>query len=74
MPWMRNNYACDCGEEWQDEWSCGCDDECPRCGSDVSPDESEELPSEDCEACGGAGVVPAGDCKRCDGHGCTPTR
>jgi hypothetical protein len=27
-----NFYCCDCGEEWQSNWSCGCNDECPACG------------------------------------------
>jgi hypothetical protein len=29
--------------EWTDIWSCMCDDQCPVCGVDVSPHESEEL-------------------------------
>ncbi len=28
-------YECDCGNTWEDEWSCACDDECPECGRDV---------------------------------------
>ena len=45
MAWYRNHYHCgDCGTDWEDEWSCGCDDECPNCGSgDWSPVESEDL-------------------------------
>ena len=45
MAWYRNLYHCtDCGASWEDEWSCGCDDECPVCGSgDWSPYESEGL-------------------------------
>jgi hypothetical protein len=45
MAWYRNHYHCgDCGCDWQDEWSCCCDDECPNCGSrNWSPVESEDL-------------------------------
>lgn len=39
-----NRYTCDaCEESWEDQWSCGCDDECPKCGRDISPDDSEDL-------------------------------
>jgi hypothetical protein len=40
-----NHYKCDrCGEEWQDEWSCMVDDDCPACGArHMSPHHSEEL-------------------------------
>jgi len=41
---FRNHYICpDDGEEWYDEWSCACDDECPVCGSAIEPTDSEEL-------------------------------
>lgn len=45
MAWYRNHYHCgDCGTDWEDEWSCCCDDECPECGSrHWSPLESEDL-------------------------------
>ncbi len=34
MAWFRNQYECDeCGCYWEDEWSCGCDDDCPECGA-----------------------------------------
>jgi hypothetical protein len=34
MAWYRNHYHCgDCGTDWEDEWSCNCDDDCPSCGS-----------------------------------------
>lgn len=29
--------ACDC--EWQDQWSCACDDECPNCGTTCEADD-----------------------------------
>ena len=37
-----NHYRCpECGEEWQDTWSCACNDQCPGCGlKDVEPYES----------------------------------
>lgn len=38
-----NTYRCDdCGEEWENEWSCACDDECPECGTPYSPVSTEE--------------------------------
>lgn len=45
MAWFRNHYHCgDCGADWEDEWSCCCDDECPNCGSkNWSPHESDDL-------------------------------
>ncbi len=45
MAWFRNRYECyRCEYEWTDEWSCGCDDECPACGArHASPTESEDL-------------------------------
>ena len=36
-----NRYQCPCGAEWSDEWCCGCDDECPICRRDVSPEDAE---------------------------------
>jgi len=27
-----NHYECsECGTEWSDQWSCQCNDECPKC-------------------------------------------
>ncbi|MEJ2624076.1 MAG: hypothetical protein P8Z80_05920 [Pseudolabrys sp.] len=45
MAWFRNHYACDrCGCTWDDEWSCMCDDDCPRCGArHMSPSDSDDL-------------------------------
>ena len=45
MAWFRNEYQCyRCEYEWEDEWSCQCDDECPECGArHASPVESEDL-------------------------------
>lgn len=40
-----NSYRCDrCDTEWQDVWSCACNDQCPSCGTkDIEPFESEEI-------------------------------
>lgn len=39
-----NYYRCDdCDVEWTDQWSCACDDECPSCGSDYSPYDTDDL-------------------------------
>ncbi|MFZ0525389.1 MAG: hypothetical protein WA776_12140 [Xanthobacteraceae bacterium] len=45
MAWYRSYYECDrCGYEWQDEWSCMCDDDCPECGArHMSPHHGDEL-------------------------------
>jgi hypothetical protein len=40
----NNHYHCeDCGIEWDDQWDCKCDDECPECNTSISPEHSEEL-------------------------------
>lgn len=45
---FRNSYYCEaCGTDWEDEWSCEVDDDCPKCGErHISPHESEELEGE----------------------------
>ena len=45
MAWFLNFYRCDrCTRVWTDEWSCSCDDECPRCGArNMSPFDSDNL-------------------------------
>lgn len=76
MAWFRNHYVCQCGNEWDDDWSAMCDDECASCGQDISPDRSEELPSEVCTPCHGIGFTDgnaANECRACEGHGCNPT-
>jgi hypothetical protein len=36
QPWFRIRYHHKaCGVSWEDEWSCACDSECPRCGMDI---------------------------------------
>lgn len=45
MAWYRNYYQCArCGYKWPDEWSCMCDDDCPRCDArHMTPHESDDL-------------------------------
>lgn len=44
MAWYRNHYHCEgCAWSWSDEWSCCCDDECPSCSRDFTPEVSEDL-------------------------------
>jgi len=44
-PLFLNRYRCPmCDHEWDDTWSCACDDECPECGAqDISPYEYTEV-------------------------------
>lgn len=45
----RNHYRCpNDGSEWQDAWSCTCNDKCPACNAEIEPYFSEEL----CLECG----------------------
>jgi hypothetical protein len=39
-----------CGQEWEDRWSCACNDKCPVCGGEIEPYGSEEI-----DAAGGEG-------------------
>jgi hypothetical protein len=55
--WLRNEYECPCGCEWDDEWPCACDDDCPACGTTCSPTDSEDLTEVMVEA---YGVPPLG--------------
>lgn len=45
MAWFLNRYRCArCGRDWDDEWSCMCDDDCPYCGArHMSPCDSDDL-------------------------------
>jgi hypothetical protein len=46
---FRNYYRCPYdGVEWQDNWSCMCNDRCPVCNAEIEPFNSEEL----CLECG----------------------
>lgn len=40
---FRNHYECLCGSVWWDDWSCIVDDDCPQCGLNCSPSESEDI-------------------------------
>lgn len=59
MAWFRNFYHCgDCDNDWEDQWSCSCDDECPWCGSrHWSPVKSEDLTEVVWEAAPGYAVM-----------------
>ena len=48
MAWFRNYYRCArCGQEWIDEWSAMCDDDCPHRGArHMSPYKSEDAGEE----------------------------
>ncbi len=38
----RNWYKCPvCKTEWLDEWSCMCNDRCPKCNAEIEPYESK---------------------------------
>lgn len=45
---VRNTYECDCGEAWEDTWSCGCDDKCLACGAAVEASDSVEIEGQAC--------------------------
>jgi len=39
--WL-NRYTCEsCGTHWTDEWSCKCNDRCPRCDAEIEPHSSQ---------------------------------
>jgi hypothetical protein len=42
---FENFYLCPrCDKEWQDEWDCQCDDDCPYCElRHISPYKSEDI-------------------------------
>jgi len=42
-PMEYRNYYKHCGEEWDDVWSCQCNDECPKCGKEIEPYKSEDI-------------------------------
>lgn len=44
MAWVNNKYHCKhCEKSWDMEWSCECHDDCPGCGVNYSPVESDDL-------------------------------
>lgn len=44
--WLRVAYECECGNEWSDEWSCACDDECSSCGATIEATSWEDISDE----------------------------
>lgn len=42
-PHVVRNFYRHCGVEWDDTWSCGCNDDCPVCGKEIEPYDSEDL-------------------------------
>ncbi len=42
--WFRNIYECSrCGNNWEDEWSCTCNDRCPQCNAEIEAKDSVDL-------------------------------
>lgn len=40
-----NYYHCEyCLTDWEDTWTCQCNDECPGCGKEIEPYNSVEIP------------------------------
>jgi O-acetyl-ADP-ribose deacetylase (regulator of RNase III) len=45
---FHNYYHClDCDTEWEDDWSCTCNDKCPDCNKEIEPYKSEDIPKEE---------------------------
>ena len=42
-PMFRMSYKCTCGEEWEMEHDCCCDDRCPKCDTAIEPREVEDV-------------------------------
>ena len=41
---FRNYYVCpNDGAAWTCEWSCTCNDRCPRCGVEIEPHDREDI-------------------------------
>jgi hypothetical protein len=44
MTWILKYYRCsECGTRWTDEWSCACNDRCPKCDTETEPFDDEDL-------------------------------
>jgi hypothetical protein len=44
MAWYLKFYQCsECGTKWTDEWSCACNDRCPKCRAETEPYDDEDL-------------------------------
>lgn len=37
------SYYRHCGEEWDVDWDCACDDECPKCRKTIQPYKHEDI-------------------------------
>lgn len=43
-PMFVNHYRCPVdGTEWDDEWTCTCNDHCPTCNAEIEPYASDDL-------------------------------
>lgn len=43
MAWFLNKYHHkECDTSWEDEHSCMCNDECPKCTAEIEPEESDD--------------------------------
>jgi hypothetical protein len=44
MAWYLKLYECSaCGTKWTDEWSCTCNDRCPKCRAEIEPYDDVDL-------------------------------
>jgi len=44
IKWYLNEYHCeDCDVSWEDEWSCMCNDRCPKCDTETEPERSRVI-------------------------------
>jgi len=43
MAWFNKYYRCPCGQLWQDEWDCLCNDRCPACNTECEPYDHAEI-------------------------------
>lgn len=41
-PLIWTNHYYHCGVQWDDQWSCQCNDECPVCYGEIEPYASTE--------------------------------
>lgn len=49
----RNHYWCHgCDNGWTDVWSSEVTDECPQCGRDIYPHETDDITVENCPSLG----------------------
>jgi len=44
MAWFLKYYRHrECGVAWTDEWSCACNDRCPKCDAEIEPYDWDDL-------------------------------